>query len=800
MHGDGKANPTPGSHQRPGSNAATGAGPDHRTAADSEREWQRLVLFVVLLAVLLVTAGALNARPVTGYAPEVSTPRDAVTLGSGLAGTQTTRLETVNQQQEIGAIPADSGSKSMQNTQKSTVVLPTPPVPPARAGGRFMLTEANGDTLLAPWVDTDVDVTVSGIVARVTLRQGFLNVSEQWVAGRYTFPVPGDAAVRAMHLRVGDREIVGRIEERERAREAYAVARVSGQRAGLVERLQDDVFAVDVANVPPGERVDVVLEYVQVLALDESGMELRFPMTLMPRFDPGQGSRPAALPATIASLGASGSAPAASAAGNAAKPVVARLDAAQDYRALASVAVYLQGAVEAGSLASPSHRIAHRTAGAGIDVALRDRKVPMDRDFVLRWRPAAGEMPSVNVFTESRDGEIYALAVVVPPAQLPALTPPREMILVVDVSGSMQGDSIRQAKRAAAFALDALTPADRINVIAFNDTAQALFPMAVPADSGALRQARDFLRSLRTDGGTRMAPALERALAPPAPSHHVRQVVFVTDGAVAEQKQLIDLVAGQHGEARLFPVGIGAAPATHLMKRLAAAGRGTYTHVGSVDEVETRMASLFARLQHPVLTGIEVQWPPGAEPWPRKAPDLYAGEPLVLTARLPTAAAPAAGEEIVMSGRLGQQPWSGSVPLAPALQAPGVGVVWAQRKLAALQAGAMPALGPEGVRAAVTQIGLRHSLATPYTSFVAIERQPLRPMTASLEDTLVPSLLPAGGRRVGYPATATPAAVQLCLAAVAVLASALLWSAGSGHQRACRRSPGQAVLMGQLRR
>jgi Ca-activated chloride channel family protein len=741
-------------------------------AALAEREWQRLVLFVVALAFLLVLAGAVNAQSAMPTDDELpATRRPPADEGSPLRTTAASNAGGAGVGTRIAPARAAGAAQGAGAQGHRRGVLAHRTLD-ASGSGRMLLTDGDGNRLLAPWLDTDVDVTVSGVIARVTVRQGFLNVSDRWVAGDYTFPLPGDAAVQAMRLDVAGRQIVGEIQPRVEARETYERAKADGKLAGLVEQQRDDVFAVGVANIPPGERVDVVMEYVQPVAFDADGFAFRFPMTITPRYQPATLSAPGRAAEAL-----EGPRPAL---------VHALLDESQDYRALASVRLRVDGSVDPASLVSHSHPVEHSIDSFGAEVRLRDRKVPMDHDFVLRWQPAGGAVPDVAVFTESLDGETYALAVVVPPTVLPETPLPREMILVIDVSGSMQGQSIRQARRAATFALDALTPADRINVIAFNGTTRTLFPFAVPADHHAVRRARDFLRGLKADGGTEMYPALAQAFSPRPPADHLRQVVFVTDGAVGGEADLIALIRRERGEARLFPVGIGAAPASHLMQRMADAGQGSYTQIGTVDEVGERMAELFTKLEHPVLTGIEVRWPGVAEPWPQAVPDLYAGEPLMLTARVPDA-----DGVLRLSGWLGRRPWSQQVALNDRVPAPGVGILWARRKVAALTSGAGTPLSAEQVRDEVTEIGLRHSLTTRYTSFVAVERQPIRPLMASLEDTLVPTLAPAGGRRVGYPSTATPAPAQLSLACVALLFGALLWTLG-GSDRPRRREPSAA--------
>ncbi|MEO0422854.1 MAG: marine proteobacterial sortase target protein [Pseudomonadota bacterium] len=715
------------------------------SSAQDERDWYRLIALTIGLAVLLLAAGIANAAPQGEPLPERPAASRPASTSAGSSS---------------GAPTAPAPGTSARAAQVATRLLDT------SGAGRLLLHDEAGNSALAPWVDSDVDVRISGVVAHVTLRQGFINVAEGWVAGEYTFPLPADGAIRDMRLVLADREIVGQIEERAQARATYEAAKAAGQQAGLLEQQRSDIFGLNVANIPPGERIDVVLEYVQPLHLETGAFEFRFPMTITPRYSPTEISAADRRPTPAAVLR------------------TAILDDAEDYRALASLEVTLDAGIAADSMVSPSHAFDVRSDAAGHQLTLRDGKVAMNRDFVLRFSPAAQDQPRFGIYTEARDGYHYALAMVVPPNTLPTQRRPREMIVVVDTSGSMQGESMRQARRAAQLALDALMPTDRLNVIAFSDEPTALFPFPVPADHHQIRKAREFLRRLDANGGTEMHKALTRALDVRPPTDHLRQVVFVTDGAVSSDGSLESLVRRLRGEARLYPVGIGAAPATHLMQRLAEVGRGTYTQIATLTEVAERMSGLFARLEHPVLTDITIAWPPGAEVWPQEVPDLYAGEPLLVSARLPSAQG-----VVALEGRYGGSgsTWQAEIPLASAIEADGVGVLWAQRKVATLLAdGTRSGRSQDDVRAMVVETGLRHGLLTPHTSFVAVERARERPLFASLEDTVVPTLAPAGGRQVGYLATATPAPWLGSVALFMLLFGALLLTLSrASSTRAC---------------
>ena len=302
--------------------------------------------------------------------------------------------------------------------------------------------------------------------------------------------------------------------------------------------------------------------------------------------------------------------------------------------------------------------------------------VPADRDFVLEWAPAVGDAPGAALFTEQVDGETYALLMVMPPSgPVESRALPRETVFVIDTSGSMHGPSMEQARRALLFALDRLRPDDSFNVIRFADDTEALFQQSVPAEPRALEMARLFVGDLGAGGGTMMLPALRRALRdaphPRSVSAAVRQVVFITDGAVGNEAELFRAIREDLGETRLFTVGIGSAPNGHFMRRAAEHGRGTFTYIGRPDEVAPKMEELFGKIDSPVLTDVEVVWSdPAAETWPERVPDLYRGEPVVMAARLPSVFS-GSGATVRVRGSRGDVPWAVDRALDGAERRPG---------------------------------------------------------------------------------------------------------------------------------
>ncbi|HEX2164201.1 MAG TPA: VWA domain-containing protein, partial [Thermoanaerobaculia bacterium] len=399
-----------------------------------------------------------------------------------------------------------------------------------------------------------------------------------------------------------------------------------------------------------------------------------------------------------------------------------------------------------------------------------------DRDFVLEWAPAAGEAPRAAVFTEEHEGDTYALLMLLPPPPEADGWAPlaREVIFVLDTSGSMHGAAIEQARAALGAALARLEPWDEFNVIEFDDRARPLFADSVPADPAAVERARAWVAGLEADGGTDMRGALALALAA-EPGYRrrgperVRQIVFLTDGAVGDEEELFATISRGLGEARLFTVGIGSAPNGYFMRRAAEVGRGGYTWIGDLAEVGGAIDELARKLEGPVLTDLEVTWDdPTAESWPERLPDLYAGEPLVVAARLIDP-----GDEVRVAGRRAGVWWEETVrlgaadatprPAAAVEVGPGVRQLWARCEIDHWLGRLVEGLPEEEVRREVVATALDHHLVSRYTSLVAVDVTPARPAGAALAAGAVPLATPDGQLPVGGTSAAWNLLVGLLL-------------------------------------
>lgn len=647
-----------------------------------------------------------------------------------------------------------------------------------RQGSLLFKTAAPDQFLPAPTQQTDVSLRVTGPIVRATVTQQFINVTGTWQEGVYVFPLPEQAAVDHLRLRIGERVIEGVIKERAAAARTYARAKQEGKRAALVEQERPNIFTTSVANIGPGETVHVTIEYQETLKPDHETYRLRFPMVVGPRYVPGMALGDsqavdhggAALPNS--GLGWGVNTDQVPDAERITPPVLLPWEAPVNPVRLS---VDLAPGFPIDELRSPYHDVrTHRVDAETWQVRLADGTVPADRDFELVWRPALeqAQPPSTTAFLERQSDATYGLLLLTPPPageDSAPVTQAREVIFIIDTSGSMQGASLTQAQAALRLALARLSPKDSFNVIQFNSVAHRLFPQARTATPSTVSKAIDYVERLVADGGTEMLSALTLAL--DGGTHHdrLRQIVFLTDGQAGNEPELFRMIQERLGDSRLFTVGIGSAPNSYFMRHAAEFGRGTFTYIGKLEEVQDKMGALFRKLEHPLVTDLTIDqagWEQ-AEFFPSTLPDLYAGEPLLLAVR-----AAAIPKTLVVTGRRGTQPWRAELALDPTRVRDGLGVFWARQKLGELSERFAQTADPDPLRQGMVDLALRHHLVSRFTSLVAVDVTPARPSGEAMLTKAVPTNLPQGQdyeHIFGLPQTATPAQQHLIVGGLLLL-------------------------------
>ena len=653
-------------------------------------------------------------------------------------------------------------------TLMSTRIIAQPYSPqnphPVTSGSLIMQTETALPEEM-PLIDTQVTISVNGLVARTVVKQFFENPSQDTIEAIYAFPLPEDSAVDYLKMTIGERVIIGQIKVKKEAKKIYAKAKAAGKKAALMLQSRDNLFRTRVANINPGETIEVHLEYAQKVQYKNGQFQIRFPSTMTPRYQPQPTEE------VIEKFDQNG-APLHTAPDSSVQNQVVSKSTRNDHQL--SIDVSLNTGFPVKSMDSVNHAIATSKETSGkYAIRLQNYQVA-DRDFILKWQAVDSSTPRLINYHEldiADGGQVYSLAMLMPPAKANFESLPRDVTFVIDQSGSMQGQSIVQAKQALSLAVSQLKQDDRFNIIAFNNEHQSLYASPVFADVSQRSWAQSFINNIEAKGGTEMLPALRQALAEqPAPGY-VRQVIFLTDGAISNEDQLFAVIAEDLGSARLFTVGIGSAPNSYFMRKAAQFGRGSYTYINRVDEVNQKMQILLEQLKYPALTDISTEWSVPVEQYPERVPDLYLGEPLMLLVKRPNT-----DNTLQVTGLIGQTQWQASVTM-PAVyveEQSGLGKLWAREKIAHLLDEQITTGQYDLNKTEITELALQQQLMSPYTSFVAVEQKITRPKENKLKSKNIPNLKPAGSEEFSYPQTATSWQQKLLLGLISWLLAMMI--------------------------
>ncbi len=546
-----------------------------------------------------------------------------------------------------------------------------------------------------PLRHTDVKAEISGFVARVTVTQEFENKTPDKIEAIYTFPLPPMSAVDDMTMLVGDRTIKAQIKRREEARQIYDQARAQGHTAALLEQQRPNIFTQSVTNIEPNAKVKVTISYVETLKYDEGTYEFSFPMTVGPRYTP------------------------ASMDPNDARAVVPKY-APPETRAGhdVSLAVTLDAGVPIDALISKTHEIdVQRPSTHQATLKLKQTAVIPNKDFILRYDVAGARIQDTLITHYDSRGGFFTLILQPPERVTVEDVTPKELVFVLDTSGSMSGFPIEKAKEAMRMAIAGLYPRDTFNLITFSGETHILFPQPVPATPENSRQAQQFLSGTYGSGGTEMMKAVRAAFAPSGDSNKVRVICFMTDGYVGNENEIIAEVQ-RHPEARVFSFGIGSAVNRYLLDKMAEEGRGEVEYVALNDDGSAAARRFHERVRNPLLTDITVEWNglPMTDTFPRRTPDLFSAKPVIVYGRYTKAASGA----ITLRGRMSGKPFSRTLPVVlPQDQKANdaLATLWARERIEDIMM-----RNPQSPDAAeVTKLGLDYRLMTQYTSFVAVE-------------------------------------------------------------------------------
>ena len=643
--------------------------------------------------------------------------------------------------------------------------------------GTLLITGSDKESFApAPTLHTKAHISITGLIARATVRQEFQNPGKNWVEGIYVFPLPETAAVDHLRMKIGKRVIEGIIKERAQAKKIYATAKKKGRKASLIEQERPNIFTTSVANIGPNETIIIEIEYQETVHYDQGQFSLRFPMVIGPRYIPGSHE---SLHETVSNLDGHGWAKNTNQVSDASRITPPVQHPQQGSINPISLTVDLSPGFTTADVTSTYHKIRHlKNENEQHHISLKENAIPADRDFELKWSPQENTFPHSSLFIEQFKKKTYGLLMIIPPAQSFAnqITLPRDVTFVIDTSGSMHGTSINQAKLALQLALTRLKPHDQFNIIQFNNETQALFSSSQPVTSRTIQRATEYVYSLVAEGGTEILPALQQALQSHENISRLRQVIFMTDGQIGNERQLFRSINQHLSKTRLFTVGIGSAPNSYFMRKAAKLGKGTFTYIGHAAEVKDKMDQLFRKLERPVLTDINIELPVSndMEVEPEHIPDLYLGEPIMIAFR--TSSLP---EHIMMRGHIGSTPWSKSFYVKSGPERPGIAVNWARQKIASLMDRHIHGKEKDTVRQDVINVAIRHHLVSRYTSLIAVDVTPARQLGQTLSTHPIKTNLPSGQDYTaifGLSAGATPGNWYLLIGLL------LLLMAGGGYQ------------------
>ena len=638
----------------------------------------------------------------------------ASALGLGRAGGNISSNRETNSQNQI---LSQLGQNELAESKKTV--------------GGLYVTSAEREIEVFPLKHTEVKARIAGNLSRVEVTQSFENNFSKPLEAIYVFPLPDEAAVDDMEIKIGDRIIKGEIEEREEARKIYEDAKRQGQTAGLLEQQRANIFTQSLANVKPGEAIEVTIRYTESLQFEEGEYEFVFPMVVGPRYISGD---------RLDGAGNTNRVP------DATQITPPILPPGKRSGHNIGVTVEIDAGVPVAKVSSPSHQINTSNAGQILRVELSKQDAIPNKDLILRYR-VAGEKTAATVLSQAdARGGHFALYLI------PALEyqrneiVPKDVVFLMDTSGSQSGDPLAKSKELMRRFIEGLNPNDTFTIIDFANTATTLSPKPLANTPQNRQQALGYIDRVHANGGTELLNGIKTMLNfPAAPEGRLRSIVLVTDGYIGDEAKVIAEVQRRLKPGnRLYSFGVGSSPNRFLLNRLAEVGRGT-ARVVSQNESTAKVAQEFSeQINNPVLTNIEVLWEGGGSSpqlYPMSPPDLFAQQPLVLFGRKGDRVSGRLRiKGITAGGRHYEQAFpinfeSGGNPAIPQL--------WGRYRIKELMNQMYGGETVSGVKA-VTDTALAYRLLSQYTAFVAVSEEVRVNPDGTTERVEVPVELPEG--------------------------------------------------------
>lgn len=670
--------------------------------------------------------------------------RGALLVPTAVATLFSTTLPlTVNAQQALHVGAARQAAPATQNAKESKANKFG-----GQGSGTLMAMIGGGKTLgQCPLKHTSVTANISGYVSRVTVKQIFENPFKDKIEAIYTFPLSETGAVDDMKMKVGDRIIKGTIKKREDAKAIYDQAKANGQVASLLDQERTNIFTQSVANILPGNKIEVTIQYVDLLPYEAGRYTFAFPTVVGPRFIPGTTavgkSGTGRIPDTDMVPDASKITPPVAAAGTRAGHDI-------------SIDVNIDSGVPISGINSKVHEVNIAQRGlTAAQISLTDKDTLPNKDFVLSWDVASDAVKSGYLtYKPSTTADGYFTLMVMPPKRVkPDQIQPKEMIFVIDCSGSQSGKPLDKCKETMRYIIEHMNANDTFQIIAFSNEARPLFAKPEKVSAEMKAKALKHINELQANGGTWMAPAVEQACKIPADEHRLRVVTFMTDGYVGNDFEILGMIKKLRDKSRWFSFGTGSSVNRMLIDGMAKEGGGEADYVllnTSGNEVGKKF---YDRISTPVLTDVELAWDGLSvkEVFPNELSDVWAERPLYIKGRY---IKPGAGT-VTISGYSGGKPYTEKLAVKFPENANGsesIASVWARAKVDRLMsedyAGAQTGAVNKELKDEIVKVALDHHIMTQYTSFVAVEEKKVT-KDGVLKTVVVPVELPDGVDREG---------------------------------------------------
>jgi Ca-activated chloride channel family protein len=589
-------------------------------------------------------------------------------------------------------------------------------------GGELIVLDKDGRRqLVCPLQRTDVKADIAGMIPRVHVRQTFHNPLARKIEAVYTFPLPDGAAVDEMTMLVGDRRIRGVVQPREEARKTYEAAKAKGHVAGLLDQERPNIFTQAVANIEPNTDVVVEISYVETLKWQDGVYEWVFPTVVGPRYMPGGATGKNGTgwsPDTTQVPDASRISP----------PVaLPKMRSGHDISLRVQIHTGQAQGLKLREIESRLHAIKTTMTPDGAIVELANKDEIPNRDFVLRYRLATDEIGNSLLLHSDARGHFFTLVLQPPQRVTRKETVPRELVFVLDTSGSMSGFPIEKAKSVIKRAIDNLGPRDEFNLITFAGDTRVLWNAPRPSTPENRAVAQKFLAGQSGGGGTEMMKAIDTALES-GDKERIRIVCFMTDGYVGNDMDIINAIKKNAKTTRVFSFGVGDSVNRYLMDGMAKAGRGAAEYVTLGSDGDKAAARFYQRINAPVLTDIDFDWGnlPVEEVYPDPHPDLFAREPILIHGRLKEMKS----GTFVIKGHNANGLWERHIKIVPnknAADNAALPSLWARAKVAHLMdkdlSGMQAGTPNADIKRQITALGVKFHLMTQFTSFVAVEEE-----------------------------------------------------------------------------